>query len=168
MRISFIQAGGTIEKNYPSKTKGYAFEIAEPAVKRILQRANPNFEFEILGVLKKDSLDMMESNREKILQACRDLDADRIVATHGTDTMIDTARKLSEIQDKTIVLTGALLPERFSNSDVAFNIGGVIGAMDWLPCGVYIAMNGRVYPWNKCKRDMETGWFVENERQSLQ
>ena len=163
MKITFIQTGGTIDKDYPRKTKGYAFEIADPAVERILQKANPNFEFEVVTVLKKDSLNITEAEREAICQKCRGVDADRIIITHGTDTMIETARKLSDITNKTIILTGALLPERFSNSDAAFNIGVAVGAINVLQNGVYIAMNGRIYPWDKCERDSATGWFIEKD-----
>jgi L-asparaginase len=161
MKIAFIQTGGTIDKDYPRKTKGYAFEIAEPAVARILQRTNPNFEYEVLTVFRKDSLEITEDDREKIFQACKDVDGDKIIVTHGTDTMIETAKKLSAIEDKTIILTGALLPERFSNSEAMFNIGAAIGAVNVIQGGVYIAMNGRVYAWDQCQRDLETGWFVE-------
>jgi L-asparaginase len=163
MKITFIQTGGTIDKDYPRKTGGYAFEIGDPALKRILQEANPNFEFEILTVLKKDSLEITEDDRKRILQACMDADNDRIIITHGTDTMIETAGTLSSIKDKTIILTGALLPERFSNSDAPFNLGVAIGAVNVLKSGIYVAMNGRVYPWDRCGRDMETGWFVEKD-----
>jgi len=161
MKITFIQTGGTIDKDYPRKTKGYAFEIADPAVTRILQPANPNFEFEVLTVLKKDSLEITEAEREDIYQACKEASGDKIIITHGTDTMIETARTLSAIDNKTIILTGALLPERFSNSDAPFNIGAAIGAINVLSPGVYIAMNGRIYAWDQCGRDMDTGWFVE-------
>lgn len=163
MKVTFIQTGGTIDKDYPRKTKGYAFEIAEPAVARILERTNPNFEFEILRVLRKDSLEITEDDREKIFQACKDADADRIIITHGTDTMIETAKKLSAIEGKTIVITGALLPERFSNSDAVFNVGTAVGAINAIQPGVYVAMNGRIYPWDQCRRDLENGWFVEKE-----
>jgi L-asparaginase len=130
-------------------------------VSRILERANPNFTFDILSVVQKDSLELTEDDRKKILQACTDADTDRIIITHGTDTMLETARKLSAIRQKTIVLTGALLPERFSNSDAAFNLGLAIGAVNTLQPGVYIAMNGRIYPWDQCERDDTTGWFIE-------
>ena len=84
-----------------------------------------------------------------------------MVITHGTDTMIETARKLSGIKSKVIVLTGAMKPEKFSDSDASFNIGVAVGAIGLLTSGVYIAMNGRVLPWNKVKRDKQTGRFVE-------
>lgn len=161
MRIVFIQTGGTIDKDYPRKERGYAFEIGEPAVERIIQKAHPNFDYKVISVLKKDSLDIAESDREKIYKACIKADSKRILITHGTDTMIETAKKLSAIKNKVIILTGAMKPEKFSDSDAAFNVGTAIGALNVLGKGVYIAMNGRIYPWNKVERNRETGQFVE-------
>jgi L-asparaginase len=161
MKIVFIQAGGTIDKDYPRTRKGYAFEIGEPAVKRILGKVHPSFDFEVISLLKKDSLDMTEKDRGKILEACQKADADKIVITHGTDTMAETAKKLSRIKNKAIVLTGAMKPEKFSDSDASFNVGAAVDAINVLSNGVYIAMNGRILPWNKIRRDEQTGLFVE-------
>jgi L-asparaginase len=161
MKIAFIQTGGTIDKDYPRAKGGYAFEIGEPAVKRILQRIIPNFDFEMISILKKDSLDITEEDREKIHDACEKTAVNRIIVTHGTDTMIETAEKLSSIKGKVIVLTGAMKPERFVDSDASFNLGSAVGAVNVLQNGVYISMNGRIYPWNKVKRNSHTGQFVE-------
>ncbi|MDO9575611.1 MAG: asparaginase domain-containing protein, partial [bacterium] len=92
MKITFIQTGGTIDKDYPKLAKGYGFEIGEPAVKRILEKVNPNFGFEIISILKKDSLDITDEDREKIYEVCVKADSDKIIITHGTDTMIETAK----------------------------------------------------------------------------
>ena len=161
MHITFIQTGGTIDKDYPKTTKGYAFEIAEPAVKRILEKLNPTFEYEVISALKKDSLDITEKDREKILKVCEDTNSKRIIITHGTDTMLETAKVLSKIKDKIIIITGAMKPERFSNSDAPITVGMAIGAINILESGIHIAMNGKILPWNKCKRDMKTGQFIE-------
>lgn len=161
MKITFIQTGGTIDKDYPKTTKGYAFEISEPAVKRILAKVNPNLEYEVISLLKKDSLDITDSDRKKILEACESAAGDKIIITHGTDTMIETAEKLGGLEDKTIVITGAMRPEKFSDSDAMFNVGIAISAAQTLPAGVYIAMNGRVYSWDKCQRNLETGQFID-------
>jgi len=161
MKIVFIQTGGTIDKDYPKPVEGYAFEITEPAVKTILQKVNPNFSFEIISLLKKDSLDITEEDRNKILDTCRKVNSHKIVITHGTDTMIETAQKLSDIKNKTIILTGATKPEKFSDSDASFNVGTAIGAINIVKDGVYIAMNGRIYPWDKVKRNPQTGQFTE-------
>lgn len=159
MKTLFIQTGGTIDKDYPKTKKGYAFEIAEPAVKRILEKINPVFDFEIKSVLKKDSLDITASDREKIVRACKESSANKIIITHGTDTMIETAKKLSELKNKTIVITGAMRPERFSNSDASFNVGIAVGALQVLKEGVYVAMHGQVCEWNKVKRNAQ-GQFI--------
>ena len=159
MKLLFIQTGGTIDKDYPKTKKGYAFEIAEPAVKRVLEKANPVFEFEIKTVLKKDSLDITTADREKIMLACKESKIEKIIITHGTDTMIETAKKLSKLTDKTIIITGAMRPERFANSDAAFNLGVAIGAIQTLKEGVYITMHGQVYAWNKVKRSAQ-GQFI--------
>jgi len=160
MKITFIQTGGTIDKDYPRTTKGYAFEISEPAVKRILGKLNPSFDFEIISALKKDSMEMTDDDRQKIYNLCKELENDKIIITHGTDTMMETAEKLSSIKDKVIVITGAMRPERFANSDAPINIGVAIGAVNVLETGVYIAMHGQVLPWNRITRNMETGQFV--------
>lgn len=161
MKVTFIQAGGTIDKDYPKAVGGYCFEIGEPAVKRILRRVNPNFGFEVVTVLRKDSLDITEEDRRKIRDACLNAGGDKIIITHGTDTMLETARELSGIKNKVIILTGASRPERFKDSDADFNLGTAVGAANVLNEGVYVAMNGRVYPWDKVERDKETGRFVE-------
>jgi L-asparaginase len=161
MKIVFIQTGGTIDKDYPKTTGGYAFEIGESAVKRVLQRINANFDFEVISLVKKDSLDLTAEDRERIREACQKTEGDKIIVTHGTDTMIETAEKLSGIKGKVIVLTGATKPEKFVDSDASFNLGTAAGAINILQHGVYIAMNGRIYPWNKVKRNRETGQFVE-------
>lgn len=161
MKIVFVQTGGTIDKDYPLIEKGYAFEIAEPAVRRILQRVNPNFDFEVVSILRKDSLDITDEDRKKIRKTCQKAKSRKIVVTHGTDTMIETAKELSKVKDKAIILTGAMKPEKFSDSDASFNVGTAVGAINILDKGVYIAMNGRIYPWNNVKRNSETGQFME-------
>lgn len=161
MKILFIQTGGTIDKDYPRQTKGYAFEITEPAVKQILNKINPAFEFEVITLLQKDSLDLTVKDKKKIFEECEKTETDKIIITHGTDTMIETAKFLSEIKNKTIVLTGAFKPEKFTNSDADFNVGTAIGAINVLEYGVYIAMNGRIFKYNLVVRDKETGKFTE-------
>ncbi len=161
MKITFIQTGGTIDKDYAQKAKTYNFEISEPAIKRILEKANPNFEYEIISILKKDSLDITEEERERIYNTCKTARNDKIIITHGTDTMVETAKKLSNIKDKIIILVGASKPEKFYDSDASFNAGTAIGAINVLEKGVYIAMNGRVYNWDMCKKQQETAQFID-------
>jgi L-asparaginase len=162
MQILFIQTGGTIDKDYPKNIKGYAFEIGEPAVKRILEKIKPGFEYEIVTVFQKDSQEITDDDRQKIFELCSNSAFDKIIITHGTDTMTETAKYLSQAVNKTIVLTGAFKPERFKDSDAEFNIGAAIGAIQFLKNGVYIAMNGEVIIHNKVKRNNSDGRFIEN------
>ncbi|MFC2161963.1 asparaginase domain-containing protein [Acidobacteriota bacterium] len=163
MKITFIQTGGTIDKDYPKNTKGYAFEIQEPAVERILERLHPEFLYEIIPLLQKDSLDLTEEDRHKMYDTCVQSAGDKIIITHGTDTLIETARFLSPIKNKLIVLTGSLRPERFSDSNAPINLGVALGAVNALETGVFIAMSGRVFSWNDVIRNPETGQFVERK-----
>jgi L-asparaginase len=162
MRILFIQTGGTIDKDYPRKVGGYLFEISEAAAKRILSRANPGFEYEFVTLMRKDSLDMTLEDRRKIVEYCQNSPAKKILITHGTDTMAETAKLLTNsVRDKAVVLTGAIRPERFYDSDSDFNLGTALGALNVLDKGVYVAMNGVLFPGDKCMKDRETGKFVE-------
>jgi len=161
MKILFLGTGGTIDKDYPRRAMTYAFEISEPAVKRMLEVVNPNFEYEIKSLLKKDSQDITDKDREMIFNEAKKAKENKIIITHGTDTMIKTAEKLSVIKDKTIVIVGSALPERFINSDAQFSVGFAIGVCSTLENGVYIAMNGRIYKWNEVKKDQKTGKFIE-------
>ena len=162
MKILFIQTGGTIDKDYPKSVKGYAFEIGEPAVKRILEKIKPSFDYEILPLIKKDSIELTEDDRRKLYEVCANADANKIIITHGTDTIIETAEYISGIRNKTIILTGAFKPERFKDSDAEFNVGAATGAVSPLGPGVYVCMNGRISLWNKVKRDKE-GKFIHED-----
>lgn len=160
MNILFIQTGGTIDKDYPKTIKGYAFEIDEPAVTRILERVKPSIKYSIKTLLRKDSQEITDEDRNLVVTFCRNTKHDKIIITHGTDTMLETAKYLNNIKNKTIILTGAFKPERFKDSDADFNVGMAVGSIDFLPAGVYIAMNGRVLQFDKIKRNLVTGNFV--------
>ncbi len=161
MKITFIQTGGTIDKDYPKKTQGFAFEITEPAVERILKKLNPSFEYDIIPLIKKDSLEITNNDRQILVDAIKRITSEQIIITHGTDTIIETAKFLSFFKNKTIILTGAMRPERFTNSDADINIGVAIGAINFLKNDIYIAMHGRIFKWNEVKRNIETGQFQE-------
>jgi L-asparaginase len=162
MNILCIQTGGTIDKNYPQHGVAYNFEIADPAVNRILELINPSFTYRALELLKKDSTDITDEDRQLIHEACVNAEEKYIIITHGTDTMVDTARALSDIENKVIVITGSMRPERFVNSDAAFNIGTAVGALGIAKDGVYVAMSGRVLLWDKVTKDYAQSKFVEN------
>lgn len=160
MKITFIQTGGTIDKDYPKTTKGYAFEFGEPATRRILEKLNPSFEYEILTACQKDSLEITNDDRKDLVNLIIKNSADKIIITHGTDTMIETANFISQkINNKVIVLTGAMRPEQFSNSDAPINVGGAIAATQVLETGVYLFMTGILKPCSEIKRNMKTGKF---------
>ena len=160
MKFHFIQTGGTIDKDYPQKTKGWAFEIDEPATERILELLNPSFEYEFSTACQKDSMELTDVDRQAMVDLILGHQADAYIITHGTDTMIETAAYLAnKLSDKVVVLTGAMLPQRFTNSDAAINLGTAIGAAGTLDTGVYLAMNGIVKPFNKIQRDLTTGKY---------
>jgi L-asparaginase len=162
MKILLLQTGGTVDKDYPTgdENHGYSFVITTPAYERILRRINPKFPHEKQTVLRKDSLDITDEERKLILDTCIQSQHKKIVITHGTDTMIQTAELLSQIEDKAIVLTGAMTPELFKNSDADFNLGSAIGAVTVLDKGVYIAMHGRILQWNEVVFNSASGEFV--------
>jgi len=165
--VVFLTTGGTIDKDYPKVTKGWDFEIGNPAVPRIMERLSLPFSWRVTEVLRKDSQEITDDDRERIKSVLAGETCDRVIITHGTDTMLETAAYIYQCVSrfsnrKVIVLTGAVRPERFSNSDAPINIGVALAAV-WLldlEPGIYIAMNGLVIRWDKCVRDMETGHFV--------
>lgn len=151
MHITFIQTGGTIDKDYPrgETNHGYEFAITDAAVKGMLPYCHAMFTYDIVEATKKDSLDLTDEDRILILKTVQNSHTNHIVITHGTDTMVKTAETLHKgVEGKTIVLTGAMLPEKFVNSDARFNVGMAVAATQSLPSGVYIALYGCVVPWN--------------------
>lgn len=143
MKLLILTTGGTIDKVYFDATSEY--EVGPPQVAEILREANVTLDFALDSVLRKDSLEMTDADRRLVRERIEASDADRILVTHGTDTMIRTAEVLSGIPGRTIVLTGSMQPARFRNTDAVFNVGVAIGAVQCLPPGVYLAMNGRLF-----------------------
>ncbi len=164
MSILFVQTGGTIDKDYPRVMASYAFKIAKPAVRKFMKQVQPSFKYRIIEALKKDSLDITDSDREKIAEVCTKSKEKHIIITHGTDTMVKTAQKLDSIDNKTIVLTGAMLPAIHIESDAMFNIGTAVGAIEFLGPGTFIAMNGKIFPWKKCIKSSKTVKFVKKRK----
>jgi L-asparaginase len=156
--IVIVTTGGTIDKAYFDALSIY--QIGEPVVKKLLDAASVTYPYRIVELLRKDSLELTDQDREQLKQTVAALDASRVVITHGTDTMTDSAAVLAAIPGKTIVLTGALSPARFSESDATFNIGMAFAAAQTLPAGVYVAMNGRVFRGDAVKKDREQRRFV--------
>lgn len=156
-QLCIVTTGGTIDKVYFDDKSD--FQVGEPQIGRILQELGVAFGFNVIPIIRKDSLHLTDADRELLRQAIVAQPARHVLVTHGTDTMVDTAKVLATIPDKTIVLTGALNPARFRGSDAEFNIGTAVGAVQCLPPGVYIAMNGRVWDPGKVRKNVAANRF---------
>jgi L-asparaginase len=157
MKLKFFTTGGTIDKVYfDAKSE---FEVGEPQVREVLENSNVAFEYEIESILRKDSLDMTDEDRQLVRRRIEVEPCPLVVVTHGTDTMIETAKALCGIPHKTIVLTGSMQPARFRVTDAIFNIGSAIGAVQSLTPGVYIAMNGCIFDPARVRKNRERNRF---------
>ena len=161
--IRILVTGGTFDKEYNELNGTLYFK--DTHVQEMLRLGRSRVEVEVQTLLMMDSLDMTETHRASIVDACCVAPETRIVVTHGTDTMVDTARTIATSGDatiaaKTIVLTGAMVPYAFGSSDGLFNLGSALSFVQALPAGVYVAMNGRVFPWNRVRKDRAAGIFV--------
>ncbi|MBW8823768.1 MAG: asparaginase [Xanthomonadales bacterium] len=155
--LLIVTTGGTIDKIYFDAKSDY--QVGDPQIGRILAALGVAFRFHVIPLLRKDSLFVDNSDRE-LMRATIAAQAERcVLVTHGTDSMVETAKVLRTIPDKTIVLTGALNPARFEGSDAEFNIGCAVGAVQSLPPGVYIAMNGRIWDPAKVRKNVEANRF---------
>ena len=141
--LTIVTTGGTIDKIYFDDKSEY--QIGAPYIGDILSHLGVAFAFDVIPILRKDSLHITADDRELIRRTIAQQPHRHVLVTHGTDTMVETAQVLLEIPDKVIVLTGALNPARFQGSDAVFNIGCAVGALQSLADGVYVAMNGRVW-----------------------
>jgi len=158
MRIKIFTTGGTIDKIYFDARSDY--EVGDPQVLEILEDANVTFQYEVERLFRKDSLDLTDTDRAEIARRVGEEPCDRIIVTHGTDTMVDTALSLEAVAgDRTVVLVGSLSPARFKGSDAEFNIGFAFGAVQSLPAGVYIAMNGCVFRPGEVRKNREANRF---------
>tara|TARA_R110000787_G_scaffold135320_5_gene247650 strand:+ start:390 stop:872 length:483 start_codon:yes stop_codon:yes gene_type:complete len=158
MAILIITTGGTIDKVYFDALSRY--QIGESQIGRLLEVARATIPFEIQELLRKDSLDLDDEDRKAIADAVAVSDATQIVITHGSDTMTETAKALAGIAGKTVVLVGALAPARFAESDAPFNLGMAVATAQIAPPGIYITMNGTVFPADQVVKDREKGAFV--------
>ena len=156
--ILVVTTGGTIDKVYFDANSEY--EVGESVVSRLLEQARVRQPFEILPLMRKDSLELTDVDRARIRDTIAGRDEARVVVTHGTDTMTDTGAALEALDGKTIVLTGALAPARFAESDAMFNVGMAFGAVQSLPQGVYICMNGQVFRAAEVVKDRAGNVFV--------
>ncbi|MFT6861473.1 MAG: L-asparaginase [Akkermansiaceae bacterium] len=152
-----ITTGGTIDKVYFDDAS--EFEVGEPTVAHIFEDVGANIDYELVSLFRKDSLEITAQDRQDIREACQRTVQSQILITHGTDTMATTADELRGIPGKVIVLTGAMAPSRFRITDAIFNLGTALGALQSMPEGVYIAMNGRVFKAGQVRKNREAGKF---------
>jgi L-asparaginase len=157
MKLKILCTGGTFDKVYYDALSDY--QIGEPQVEWILKQANTTIDYQIESILKKDSLDINEADRQHILEKVRSESSEHIVITHGTDTMVETAQALNEVTGKTIVLVGAMQPARFRDSDAIFNTGFAVAAATLLSPGIYIAMNGQIFSADEVEKNRDAGRF---------
>ena len=162
MQIRFITTGGTIDKIYFDALS--QFEVGESQVQTILNEALVDFEFDIVPLFKKDSLEIDDDDRAKLRDYIAADDGKFYIITHGTDTMPETAEVLSELEGKTIVLTGALTPARFRTTDAVFNIGMAVAAVQTAQPGVYIAMSGQVFEAGAVRKNRAENRFEATDR----
>jgi L-asparaginase len=157
MQIKIFTTGGTIDKTYFDARSEY--EVGDPQIMDILRIANVRVPYVVETLLRKDSLDLNEDDRRIIVQRLQREPGKRILVTHGTDTMVETAQALESITDKTIVLVGSLNPAKFKNSDAEFNIGFAMAAVQTLEPGAYITMNGRIFSAGNVRKNRERNQF---------
>ena len=158
MSIKLYITGGTIDKEY-SPINGELVFIKTHLLE-MLEQAKNKVDIEPEVLMLKDSLDMSDNDRAIILKKCETAKEEKILITHGTDTIVETAQVLGKnILNKTIVLTGAMIPFSFGNSDALFNLGFAIGAVQFLPAGVFVAMNGKIFPWDNVRKNKDIGVF---------
>ena len=155
--LCIVTTGGTIDKIYFDDKSD--FQVGEPQIGRILEELGVAFRFTVIPILRKDSLHITDADRELVRDTIAAQAARHVLVTHGTDSMVETATVLATIADKTIVITGALNPARFRGSDAEFNIGTAVGAVQSLPAGVYIAMNGRIWDPTKVRKNVDANRF---------
>ncbi len=158
MSIQIFATGGTIAKRYDEISGELIFDEDLPV--KILKQARSTACFDIQTLMLKDSLMMDEIDREIIFESVQNSDLDKILILHGTDTMVDTAYKLSGIKSKTIILTGAMIPFSFKNSDALFNVGMALGALKSLDEGIYITMNAKIFNYDNVIKDKNKGEFI--------
>jgi L-asparaginase len=165
MSIRVFVTGGTFDKKYDELRGTLLFQ--DTHVPEMLRLGRCNLDVSVRTLMMVDSLEMTEEDRSTIVDHCRRCEETQVVITHGTDTMVETARALAQkIEGKTIVLTGAMVPYAFGSSDGLFNLGSALSFVQVLPPGVYVAMNGRYFPWDDVRKNRDTGAFEPRGAQS--
>ena len=161
MSIAILTTGGTFDKVYFDANSEYS--IGEPCISSILDEGNVTSDYRVQSILKKDSLDINQKERELIKKSVLGCEEERIIITHGTDTMVETAKFLEDIDNKTIVLTGSMQPARFRKTDAIFNSGFAFAAAQSLENGVYIVMNGKIFNSDNVRKNIDLGRFESKD-----
>lgn len=160
MTIRIFVTGGTFDKEYNELNGSLYFK--DTHLNEMLKLGRSKAPVEVRTLMMMDNVDMTDADRELIATNCLKAAEDKIIITHGTDTMVETAKVLAEkVKDKTVVLTGAMIPYKFGSSDGLFNLGSAIAFVQTLPKGVYISMNGRIFTWDNCRKNKRIGEFEE-------
>ena len=159
MKIQVIAVGGTIDKVYFDALSDYT--IGSPAAAEILKRVKVNFDYEVSQMISKDSLGMTDADRLAILAAVQGHDSNHVIITHGTDTMVDTGQVLKQALGKTIVIMGSMAPAIMKLTDADFNLGVAVAAVQALPQGVYLCMNGRIYNVDRVSKNRAEAQFQD-------
>ena len=162
MRIRFITTGGTIDKIYFDALS--QFEVGESVVQHILTDGLVDFEYDVVSLFQKDSLDIDDTDRKVLHDFIANDDATHYIITHGTDTMPETASVLSDLKDRTIVITGALTPARFRTTDAVFNVGMAVATVQVAKPGVYISMSGQVFEAGAVRKNRAENRFESTNR----
>jgi L-asparaginase len=157
--LTIVTTGGTIDKIYFDDKS--SFQVGAPQIGEILSAIGVAFTFDVIPIMRKDSLHITAEDRDLVRRTIEAQPARHVLVTHGTDTMVETARVLQGLPGKVVVLTGALNPARFQGSDAVFNIGTAVGAVQSLPDGVYIAMNGRVWDPTRVRKNVAANRFEQ-------
>jgi len=166
MPIKIIITGGTFDKEYNELTGELFFNKTH--LPEMLKLGRSRLDIKMVTLMMADSLHMTDSDLQIIMEECKNSNEDKILITHGTDKMVKTSEFLSQyIKNKTIVLTGAIVPYAFGSSDGLFNLGSALAFVQTLPHGIYISMNGRIFPWNNARKNKENGEFIELMRHKL-
>lgn len=155
--IHLFTTGGTIDKIYHDANS--EFTVGDSLLPELLEESNVTLPWRITGLLRKDSLEMTDADRQQVRDAVAACPEERVIITHGTDTMALTAQALGNLTGKTIVLFGAMQPARMRRSDAVFNLGFAMAAVSLLPPGVYVAMNGEVFEAGKVRKNLKAGRF---------
>lgn len=160
-KLRIFTTGGTIDKVYFDALS--EFQVGESPMEAILREANVGIDYDLTSLMKKDSLELTDADRDIIYQAVSECPEQHILITHGTDTMTLTAERLKDIPGKTIILTGAMQPARLRSTDAIFNVGFALAAAQLQAPGVYIAMNGQVFKAGQVRKDRDAGRFVRDD-----